>query len=436
MRGKWTYRALEEIRRLRGELARGWVIRVEKAADRGQGYLSRILSGEIQRLDIEMLFCLFEHAVLDPRAFMRRLGFDVSSANPLHYLSRVKGQGVHDAGLEILEAAVAVLAERPQPEDALSDGLSEVFAELDELLFSYPTAARRRVDELLKSSSVLRSRLVLVKTMVFYAELCICEERLGVAARSLRLALGVIDSTEHARAEILRVLCLLAVRHAWLPVGEDFVREATELCLLADDRPGIGKMLLTRAVILRSMKEPRHASSYFKKSLDYLADDDWCSRALSHQGSGWCHAQLGQWGEARQALEQAAAGHRTKMGKVWNKILWLRGDVTLEQGDLVAAEEILRAVVEGLSEDACPLDRTLGILQLARVLFLLQEPDELVKLAPKMIRLLTPLQDNEKASAAVAELITAIEAGKVTVKLLDESKRQLEEARSEGSAQK
>lgn len=429
MRGKWTRRTLEEIRRLRGELARGWVVRVERAADRGRGYLSRVLSGEIQHLDVEILFCLFEHTIVDPRAFLRRLGFDVSSANPLHYLARVKEQGIRDAGLEILEAVVVDVLECSQDDPAGTSGseLGDILRELDELLYSDPAAARQRFNTLIELPDAPRSRAVLVRLLVFYAELCLSEERLGIAARSLRLALRMVTATEHARAEILRVLSRLALRHRWLPAAEDFAREATETCLLANDQPGIGKMLLARALALQGMKEPRRASMYFANSLAYLAADDWCSQASSQLGLGWCHAQLGKWDQARQDLERAKAAHRMKTGPSWIKILRLRGDIAVEQGDLEVAEELLRAVV-GLSEHARPLDRTLSILQLARVLFLRRKPHELTRLAHDMLRLLMPLGSNEKASAVVAELITAIEAGKVTLELLDESQRQLEEA--------
>ncbi len=164
--------------------------------------------------------------------------------------------------------------------------------------------------------------------------------------------------------------------------------------------------------------------------MEYLPEEIWIGRWSCYQGLGRIYTEQGKLEDARHAVEEAATAHRTSAGQNWWRLVWLQGDIALEDKDFKSAERLLREARGGFTDLGNPLDVALVSLRLAKVLLMAGRVVEMQALAAEMMRLLKPLEKNRIAGGAVYEFTCAALAGEVTVDLLDSLFKKLEESAS------
>lgn len=440
MIGKWTHRALEEIRRLRYELQRGWVTAVDAKAHHGQGYLSRVLSGKIQRLDVETLFCIMEHPLVDARELLRRIGFDLSAPNPVHYLGRIPQLKPADPLLVKLEEAVQawslgahVTREEPVDRGSVEALLSELRA-IDELRFSDSPSAWQRLVDLTSSRAWVDAPEVVIQALGVYGSIKRVQGRLGSAARALRLALEHGGDSPAVRASLLQRVAYLVAHRGWWAAAAELAQQAINAYVLADDRRGIGESLVDRAMMLVYLQRLDEGRQAYLSSLRYLPASARRNRTAALHGLGWIHLQTGQLETAQELLHKAIELLSEQSGSNWAKLVWLQGEIYLKQQNLAAAEEALRQSSAAFSDREDPVDLATVQLQLAEVLMLRGRTVEVYDLAKDMIRLLTPFNNHRLAGALILEFVNAAEKRQITLALVERIRREFQKMQGTASA--
>lgn len=429
MSGKWTYRVLNEIRRLRRDLPRGWVTEVDSRAQHGQGYLSRILSGKIKRLDVETLFCLLEHPLVDAREFMNRIDLDLSAPNPHYYLDQIRGPRSKDHLLEILQQrAQAFLSGSMHETSSMSAALNELFA-IDELRFSDHGAALSRFSHLLDRGAPWGSREWMVRALAVFTSLRRTQGRCGAAARSLKLAFELSADLPHCRANLFQRMTYLAANQGWWATASEFAQQAREAFVYLDNREGIGESLVDQAIMAVYLSRLDEAKKCYSSALKYLPERSSRNRTAALHGLGWIEMQRGHLAEAEEHLRAAMTFYKGEKGGNWAKIVWLQGEIFLQKRDFAGAEEAFRESIESFSLHDDPYDFALVALQLAEVLLLSGRAAEVDQIAQLMIRLLTPFQNNHLAGALILEFVQAAEQQRVTLKQLEKIRNQFRDLR-------
>lgn len=427
MRGKWTRLIVGEIRRLRDTLRRGWIGEVEEDAGRAVGYLSRVLSGEVPRLDVELLFCLFDRCILDPRELLRKLGFDLTF-NPHSYLRRIRHQGVGDPEIAALEMTIEHV--RDTENDVPCPELLQELAAIDTLRFSDVGAAASRTSSIIPPVAESGSSSLVIQTLGVLGSVRRVQGKFGLAARAYHLAFENAEPFSAERARLLERLAYLLANHGWLHAAEDSAAAAIEGFTLLHDQESLGKALITRAVMLRRMGAIEKTHAFYLSSLRYLPEQEWIYRFTAYQDLARCEWELGRLEEAQRYLTLAKEAHQTQTGLNWLKVWWVQSIIALKQGNFADAEQYGRIVVSGFDDETDPVDVALGSLHLAKTLLLRQKLDEITVLSRSMMRLLTPLKRNQVASALIAKFIKTAQAGQITLRFLERISRSLEAGRA------
>jgi ATP/maltotriose-dependent transcriptional regulator MalT len=171
----------------------------------------------------------------------------------------------------------------------------------------------------------------------------------------------------------------------------------------------------------------------YERSLQDLPEKDWIWRVTTFHGLGHIHMHLGKLRQARQYCRQAEEAHHTREGQNWYKLLSLKGEVALAEGDSQTARRTLHIVRDAFSQGDNPFELALVSISLAKACLLAGDHAAVQTIAAEMMQLLRPLQRHKLASGAIYELIRAALSGRVTQGILDKVSRALEKNSSSKS---
>ncbi len=443
-------RVLEELAAERASHGYGRAAAIDRRMNKGRGYLGRVLRGEVS-LHVDTLFEALEAVEADPADFFARtVGARVRPDRLLRRLER-QGGGEGSAVLDRCERLLAGGMVEAEDAAEVEPSVIELEAELvrlDEERFSNPAGAEKEAEAAVEAAARRLARRpdkeshgLLARALGVMAPFYRAGARFATAARCLRLGLRLCAERapsdrelQTVRADLLQRVCYLLGDQGDYRVAAEVARLAGDIYVLLDHRPGIGKTLVDRAIMLNHSGQAEAAIEAYLNSEQYLPEDAWVYRCSAYQGLGWIYAHRGALDEAQRWVEETAAAHKTRQGLNWWRLVWLEGEIALDRGQLDDARRTLSKARTGFTDKGNPFDVALVSLRLAKALFLAGELRQMQALAAEMLCLLKPLEKHLIAGAAIQEFTRAALTGKVTAELLDRACEQVRTGRSERSA--
>lgn len=442
---------LAEERSLHGH---GNAALIDHRLGKSQGYVRRLLRGEIG-LQVDMLVRALDVLDVDPADFFTRavgtglvplrvlrrlerlcLDYDLGRGALLDrpLLRRLERVATEPTASTAADAEVVTEAEegntpagsRPPAGGSTDESLRR----LDELCFSEPSAAASRALEQVErrlrrletkgGAAPAGERIGLARSLGVVASIERLESRFRAAASGLRIALDLLAGTGSGlgEAEILQRSAYLVADQGDHAVAFEIVRQSGELRMLYRDLPGLGQVLVQRAVLLGHRQEWALSMKTFTAALEYLQEDPWIWRFSALQGLGIVAMKLGDLERASVWARRAAAAHRARRGQNWWRLMWLEGELARCRGDLRTAEQLLRRARDGFSTRSNPLDLAVVTLDLAQVLLMEDRVADVRALVAEMMGLLRQPLRHRMASAALHELARASLTGEVTQVLI------------------
>ena len=424
-------RVLAEERASHGH---GAAATIDRKLHRSEGYLGRVLRGEIG-LQVEMLFQTLDILDVDAEDFFARaIGTQVEAERLLARMTR-QSPAVEDPLLIRAEANLHPQSWKTQGSSAEEFGqLREHLESIDDLRFSDPEEASFAIREALEAcldrieaeASAEHAEL-LCQALGVMGSIARVRGDFYVSARTLHLALVLArkqDLVKH-RARLLQRTSYLIGDQGEYDLAILLTQQASDLYTLLDDRLGLGKSLVDRGIMLFHAGRTEEAQKIYEASLQYLSEDMWQFRAAVFQGLGQIYTCQGRLAEARESCEQAMRALRTKEGPNWWRLIWLQGEISLKENSLPEAKKCFSAVRRSFSQQSNPLDYAVASLRLAKVLLMEGRTLEVQQLAGELICLLRPLRKNKLASAAIHELARAALTGKLNEVFLDKIYRRI-----------
>jgi tetratricopeptide (TPR) repeat protein len=441
---KMSRRVLQELAQERASHGFGAAAVIDRRLGKCEGYLSRVLRGELG-LHIDTLFQALEALGADPADFFgRAVGVRARPERLLRRLDR-RIRRLPASVLRVQRFVTGELEEEPPPEwKVLAPGkLRNRLERLEERRFIDPRLVMEPAEELLvdtlrraehegleeaRESGTLE---LLCGVLGLRASLYRVEAKFDLAARCLRIALelSLRDRLHRVRPDLLQKTCYLFADQGEYQLAIELASQACEGFLLINDLPGVGKALASRAIMHKYLGDSAAAVQSYEASLSYLPEKAWQSRVAAYQGLAWIHLDRGETAHAEFLVGRAEDIMRIKDGPNWGKLIWLRGEIALRQGDAERAEEIFRSVRERFGELGDPFELALISLRLARALLHSGKVEEVQRIASEMITLLRPLQENKVAAAAIQEFTRAALTGQLTSDLLDRAGAEISRAR-------
>ena len=451
---------LAEERSLHGH---GSAALIDHRLGKSEGYVGRLLRGEIG-LQVEMLGLALEALDVDPAEFFTRaVGARLVPVRVLRRLERLclDRDGGRGAFLDpsLLRRIERVAEELPDVAEAGGKGvgrhrvsqeaeteLDQTLARLDEICFSEPAAAVSRGLEQLERrlrrieegtlGRCSRERVQLARFLGVVASIERLESRYRSSAGGLRRALELLAGTGYGvtEAEILQRATYLIADQGDHAVAFEVIRQAGELYVLHRYLPGLGQVLIQRAVLHGQAEQWEMAHDSFKAGLEYLQDAPWIWKFSAYQGLGIVELKMDRVEAAMVWARRAATEHRTRRGQNWWRLQWLEGEIARCRGDLETAEQALRRARSGFSTRSNPLDVAVVTLDLAQVLLMGNRMLDVQALAAEMMGLLRQFQRHRMASAALHELARASLTGEVTLGLIRRIGRRLRKESSLGTS--
>ena len=455
-------RLLDALMVERSLFGHGTAAEIDQQLGRSEGYLGRVLRGEIG-LQVDMLFRIFEVLEVDPYAFFATVvGIGIDPASRLRRLRRQlvpfkeepallladdvwkrlrrlqrqkKSPPSKPAPASSAAASSAVASNKAaSTEDAIPTWLDELIA-LDELRFSDPATAceataallHRAVQHVETHPRGPAPRLALVRGLAIAASVERSRDAPRRAARLLLAALGLCHERESILyGELLERTCYQLSDHDDHEVAAELARQASELYLSLDYLHGVGRALVGRATVAFRLGQVERSLNLFGAALRYLEPSAWQSRFAAYQGKGLCHLRLQQIDAARRAVCQAAGQHVTRQGLPWWRLLWLQAEVAYAQGELVEAEQLCRQCVDVFQADGHPLDAAQLSILLCKVLLAAGRSPELRRVAANSMALLRPLKPYGKACTILQDLTRRALTSELTATWLDGAGQRLD----------
>ena len=438
------HRVLRLLSEERATHGHGTAAVIDRRLGKSEGYLGRLLRGEIG-LQVEMLGRVLEVLEVDPADFFARVVG--TRIGPLPLVRRLErrlsnstfaGPSPLDRGLvrriELLRSKRSFETSQP-PEEGADPGT------LDVLCFSDPSAAaivaRRALGRWASRGETISSEALppdggygAVSSMAgllgVLASVDRIEARFRSAAAALRLGFELLENeTSSQWAELVQRTAYLMADQGEHRSALDLVRQAGEIHVARHDLPGVGRAQVQKAVFLYHLDELSAARQAYRSGLEYLAPDAWTWRFAAYQGLGLVAFESGRLDGAERWARRAADEHRTAQGQNWWRLRWLEGRVAHARGLLELAESALSEARDGFASRSNPFDLALVSLDLARVLLDQARPHDVRKLTAGMMALLQPLRRHRVATSALHELARASLCGELSIATLDQVARTL-----------
>lgn len=440
-------RVLQLLAQERALHGHGSAAEIDQRLGRSEGYLGRVLRGEIG-LQTEMLFRILDALGIDASAFFTGVvGLRMRPEGCLDRLARRLAERSEIPFVPIPEAFLDHLGERVArwpldapagPRKMAEENLEPWLARLEEIdrrRFFDPESVRQPMVDLLpealERAEVNRSSLVhhlaLARALGVAASIERVEGRPRHAVDYLRAAFVLVaDRDPRLYAELLQRSCYQMGDQGDYETGLEFALQATEIYVRHGDLPGVGRSMVDRAVMVYKLGTSQETLDLYRAGLQYLPPSAWQNRFAALQGMGMSHLNLGQVDEADDCAIRAAEAHTTHTGLNWWRLVWLQGEIAYRLGELERSENLFQQVKEAFAEAGQALDVALLSLQLARVLLAAGKIRDMQRLAASSMSLLRPLRRHRVACAALHEFTRMALTGDLTVRWIEQASSRLE----------
>ncbi len=438
---------LIEERALHGH---GSAAEIDAKVGRTEGYLGRVLRGEIG-LQTEMLFRVLNVLEVDPSAFFAAVvGLRFDPRICLHRLRRSLANVAESPSIALADnlwQRLQQLAKQQphpsgetSPEEPWLDDLSTV----DEQRFSDPATASQPMVALLRRAlrqaeaapQVATARHALARALGVAASI----ERLHAvprrAARLLDAAFALLEDTAAGTtsllyAELLERACYQLADPSDDAPGDDtsaveLALQATEIHLRRGHLAGVGRCLVVRAVVAYRRGQCNASLDLYRAALRYLPPSAWQNRFAAWQGRGLCHLQLGDLAAAEACAQRAADVHLTGEGLHWWRLRWLQAEIAYRRGDLERAERWYRRCQGAFDDADQPRDVAQLAMHLTKVLLAAHKMPQVRQVAAGCMALLKPLQQHKEIRALLEELARRALTSELTLPWLEKAAQTLD----------
>ncbi len=434
-------RVLERLAQERALHRHGSAAEIDQRIGRSEGYLGRVLRGEIG-LQTEMLFRILDVLNIDPSGFFSAVvGLRIRPELALDRLDRLLMERTESPFIPVpadfrarLDALVAKKhrgVEVDEPPPPWIDELNEI----DQQRFSDPASTRRKMAHLLvlaleqeeAADATSATRLALVRALGITSSIERVEGRPRHAVGYLIAAFALWDEADSLLyAELLERACYQVGDQADYDTGLELAFQATEIYVRHGNLVGVGRSLVDRAVMVYKIGTPQETLDLYQAGLRYLPPSAWQNRFAAWQGMGMCHLNLDQVAEADTCARQAAEAHATRSGLNWWRVVWLQAEVAYRLGELERAETLYGQIKDAFEEAGHPLDVALLSLQMARVLLSARKMRQMQRLAASSMSLLRPLRRDKLVCAALHEFTRLTLTGELSIRWIEQASRRIE----------
>lgn len=436
-------RVLELLAQERALHGHGSAAEIDQRIGRSEGYLGRVLRGEIG-LQTEMLFRILEVLEIDPPGFFSAVvGSKISPQGSLDRLARLLMERVESPFLPVaedfrprLDALVAKGRKVGLDDDEPLPSWIDELMKIDERRFSDPVSTRQEMTHLLglalegaeAPDATGAAHTALVRALGIASSIERVEGRARHAVEYLKTAFALHDEPESLLyAELLERACYQVGDQADYVSGMELAWQATEIYVRHGDLAGIGRSMVDRAVMAYKVDTPEATIDLYQAGLRYLPPSAWQNRFAAWQGMGMSYLNLEQVAEADRCARQAAKEHATQSGLNWWRLVWLQAEVAYRLGELDRSEALYRQVKETFEGLGNALDVALVSLQMARVLLAARKMREMQRLAASSMSLLRPLRRDRLACAALHEFTRLTLTGELSIRWVEQASRRIEE---------
>ncbi len=456
------------LRGLYGEVRSRWgrISEIEERLGLSTGYLNKLCQGK-HEFKLKSFLKTIAAVDLDPAAFFSRT-LEIHPET-VDYLRQLEDPRAHDRAFERIAHATLDLESMEPPAD--HPGATADASSVAELVACSRTEQRRRLRSTLKYRTHAFARAYLehldalrydhaqeAAALATEVAVHLIPELPGPRGERLSLqclALGVFGSARRLKAEFgvaaraLRTALDLSRRERLLEDRADLLLRASyvlkdlghfnrALAMLNEalvafvqlgSRRDVGRALVDHGMM------NCYAGNFEDAVLDLrqaLHDLEGTSGELSryhlacYQFLAYAFEHLGELETAEECLATGARGFGPEHAVDKAKLEWLRGSLAFKRGDLLLAEELLRAVAKILAAKQHPGQEALVSLDLVSVMLAQGRDQEATELATSMARLLFGFENNRFAEAAIVELMRAALEGKLSQELVAKARAQIE----------
>ncbi|MEM7355593.1 MAG: hypothetical protein AAF657_32565 [Acidobacteriota bacterium] len=460
---------------LQAELRGNWgrISEVEERLSCSPGYLTKLCSGA-NPFKLDLFLQAVEALELDPKAFLART-LEIQTT-PADYLRQLEEPDSQDRPFAAISQATRELV-ASEPSASLAEGQptqrrkasnavalatkmmdcsrkeqarrlrhtpkyrTQSFAnayleQLVSLRYSDPVGAARLVTVLItdlipKLPAPQRGRLSLqCRALGLFATSRRVKGEFSTAAKAFRLALELSRQTrlDEDTAYLLRLASYLLKDFAHFERALEFLREALEIYVDLDSRPGIAKTLIDRGMMFCLSGDYDSAARVLQRAMSHLEFGTPEPRYLfaAYQYLSYAFEQLGDLEAAESSLETATSIAGLEKGFYCGKLQWMQGTLAFKRGDYARSEALLRSACEVLSAQENPAQEALVSIDLVETLLAQAKAAEACSLAKDMTRLLECFPKNKLAEMAIVQLIRAALQGELTRELLGEVRVKLD----------
>ncbi len=237
-----------------------------------------------------------------------------------------------------------------------------------------------------------------------------------------------IGGSERLRARTWqRFAMLLLFNYGSAALALEATEEAAACYRSCGDMVGIGKTMVDEGVIYGNRGEYERAIVAYEAALHLLGDAAPEHRFGALQGTAISYFYLGEFRRALRHLDQTLkALSGKKSSKMYAAILWLKGEINLETGQLSDAVDCFQRVRCVYLELEMVLELILISLRIAKVYCLQGDRRSLRRLLDTLLPQLGDIEESNKVlGAALAEFLAEVSRGEVTAELLEQTYRKM-----------
>ncbi len=461
-----THARLREC--LRQELRKQWggIAEIEERVSCSNGYLNKLSAGT-HEFKLDLFLKTLEALEVDPREFFSRaLGIQPV---PEDYLRELEDDTEIDHSLARIGHATRQLeTSEPAPPDAVATAGPRHAAELVQCsvreqnrrlrntrryrTHEFARAYLEHLDSLRYENAVQAAklaekvathlipalpgpqgkRLALQCTALgIFGSARRMKGRFGSAARAFRTALQ-LSRRERLRAStaaLLQRASYLLKDFGYFDRALTYLREALEIYVDLDSRPGLAMTLVDRGMMLYYLGDYETTACVLEQALQKLDATQTRHVFTAYQCLAYSYEALGELEAAESWLAQATSVAGLDRGIYWGKLCWLRGALALKRGAYPQAESLLRSASQALSIQENPAQEAMVSIDLVEALLAQGRLVEACELATSMARLLEGVRGNRFAKMAVLQLVRAGLDGTLTRELLAGVRAQQEDGR-------
>jgi len=400
--------ALDREIRLRG---RGAISAVNRHFGHERGWWHQ--RADAGSLGVGEMAAILDFLGMDPLRFVREVFADESNAPAALGLSSPRTR----------PPDLVLKAQARFQEDGTGGILDESFLEtLDSIRYTEPHSA---LDKAVWGADHVKGDLI-PKFLGILAAIFRHLVRLDDAEHALFAAISMAGSQEDhpTTAVLIQRLAYVVAERTELNTALMISEKAMSAFLRCGDAAGAARAIVDQGLWLSRLGRSEEMIRVGSIALQWLPKDDSRNRCAIHQTMALNYRALGRLQEAVHYLDLAEDLADTNASLAQDKILWLRGLLQADFGNLQEAEEILVDVFDRFCEYKNG-EEALLICDVVKVQLLRNKGEDAYQTAASMMKLLEPLRNDKVVSAAIAELLRSGQDG-LTLALVERIRAKIE----------